>query len=530
MPRPGSSHSICAVATVVLLVTGCSSSDAPSVPDHAQSSSAESTSITSEAEPREAPKATADAGERGGERPRSLSDLLIGSQDHAAGDQQESGAKVNVSSNSAAAGTVLQVDADALRSQGIRTLFGKHITIYTDLPASDVVDGLPQIFDLAVPQWARYFHVAAADVSQWHVYGILMSDPDKFRAVQLLTDDVPPFLHGYQQGDRFWAYEQPSDYYLRHIVLHEGTHAFMNNVMGGAGPPWYMEGVAELMATHHWDGTELTLRYMPKTNEEVPYWGRLKIIRDKFAASEALMLADVMRLEHSAFMEVDAYAWAWAAAAFLDGHPAYQARFRGLRNYVKDDSQHFTRRFENQLVNQLRQVDEEWQLFVMHAEYGYDFKRAAVQYREGDRLPPGGADVEVTSQRGWQSSGYRLEAGQSYQITASGRFQVGAEEGPWWSEANGITLHYYQGRPLGMLVGNVRFDQAVPGIANLGRPVPLGVARQVRPEKSGTLYLRINESPAGLADNEGVLHVHIRPVDATADGTLPGASGKPDFP
>ena len=58
------------------------------------------------------------------------------------------------------------------------------------------------------------------------------------------------FLHGLSTGSDLWLYDQPSAYYRRHLLLHEGTHAFMGKFLGGCGPGWYMEGTAELFGTH----------------------------------------------------------------------------------------------------------------------------------------------------------------------------------------------------------------------------------------------------------------------------------------
>ena len=54
-------------------------------------------------------------------------------------------------------------------------------------------------------------------------------------------------------GREFWLFDQPTDYYVRHLLLHEGTHVFMVSFLGGCGPGWYMEGTAELLGTHRLD-------------------------------------------------------------------------------------------------------------------------------------------------------------------------------------------------------------------------------------------------------------------------------------
>ena len=43
-----------------------------------------------------------------------------------------------------------------------------------------------------------------------------------------------------------------------------------------------MEGMAELLSTHRWAEGRLTLNWIPTSREEVPMWGRIKIIKDAF--------------------------------------------------------------------------------------------------------------------------------------------------------------------------------------------------------------------------------------------------------
>ena len=84
------------------------------------------------------------------------------------------------------------------------------------------------------------------------------------------------------------------------MLLHEGTHAFMARWLGGAGPPWYMEGIAELLATHHWQKGQLTLDVMPQSKEEMPYWGRIKLVKDENAAGRGMTLEQIMRYDATA--------------------------------------------------------------------------------------------------------------------------------------------------------------------------------------------------------------------------------------
>jgi len=132
------------------------------------------------------------------------------------------------------------LDEGKIRAAGIRKLTGKAIALYTDLPAAAEIDELPQVFDAAVSAWCHYFGVDAAKVAGWRVVGCVMQDMARFEGAGLCPASVPEFPHGYSRGSQLWLYDQPSGYYRRHLVLHEGTHCFMQRWLGGAGPPWYM--------------------------------------------------------------------------------------------------------------------------------------------------------------------------------------------------------------------------------------------------------------------------------------------------
>ena len=398
---------------------------------------------------------------------------------------------------------------DTLRLTGIRQLAGKHLTLYTDHPSRPEVDNLPAVFDQAVPQWCRYFGIPARRVATWHLTGYLIVDTQRFHAAGLLPDDLPNFLYGYQRREELWLYDQPSDYYRRHLLLHEGTHGFSAWFLGAVGPPWYAEGLAERLATHRWVDGKLTLGYFPPNKQEVPHWGRVKLVKDEVAAQRGMTIGQIMHHGIQSHLRNQSYGWCWAVAAFLENHPRYQERFRELTQHVSIPATEFTHRFEQQFRDDRRELDEEWQLFAMNIEYGYDVSRETVQYAPGRPLPPAGARITLAADRGWQSSGLRLLANTTYQITATGRYQVAQEPDVWWCEPGGVTIRYWRGRPLGVLLGQLRPDQPTAGLTPLARPLVFGLGRTLRPEENGTLYLRINDSPAELSDNSGTLAVRV---------------------
>ena len=405
--------------------------------------------------------------------------------------------------------TLPTIDPEHLAAQGIRVLSGRHLQLLTDVDGL-AVDGLPALFDMAVPLWAAYFGVPAQEYRNWQMTACVMGSRDHFRAADLLPAELPAIRHGLHYANWIWMDDQDTDYFRRHLLLHEGVHAMMRAFLGGTGPPWYREGMADYLATHRLAGGRLQVGVIPRAPGEVAGWGRIDEIRRGFERGEALMIREVMRYRNEDFLLDEPYAWCWGVVAYLDQHPVFQRRFRSMLAQVRDESLTFGGVLERLFLEELRELDEQWQIFVSHCEYGYDFDRNRVQYAAGQTLPPEGGVVRVDADHGWQSSGFRLEKDRVYVIEANGRFQIAEEEQPWISEAGGVTLRYYDGSPLGMLLGNVRLDRPRSGLANLVTPVRIGHRVRIRPVASGTLYLTVNDHPAEFADNRGELSVTIR--------------------
>jgi hypothetical protein len=408
------------------------------------------------------------------------------------------------------------LDEAALVTAGLRKIVGKHLTLITDIPSSPAIDELPRVFDQAVPQWIEYFKFDRTKFDTWNVRAVLMEDKAKFKAAGLFPDDMPEFLHGFARARMIWLYDQQTDYYRRHLLLHEGTHAAMFLALDRAGPPWYAEGVAEYLATHRWADGRLTLRYFPQSREETPGLGRIKIVRDDFAAGKALPLAMVMAYDSLAHRQTEPYAWSWAAVTFLASHPKYRERFPKLLAEVDKDASAFSVAVRSVYDPDLAAIQEEWQLYVAALEHAYDFERTPIDFTPGTDLSAGSKTVTVAADRGWQNSGIRLAAGTKYQLTASGRYQVAKLPKVWWCEPGGVSIRYYQGKPLGALLAAVRPDGDGVGPLDGGQPSPLlqattiGLGGTLAPAQPGTLYFKINDSAGELADNAGNLTVNIK--------------------
>ena len=126
-------------------------------------------------------------------------------------------------------------------------------------------------------------------------------------------------------------------------------------------------------------------------------------------------------------------------------------------------------------------------------DYGYDFRRMQIDSKPAERLAGDKASIEVTADRGWQSSGLRLQPGK-YRSRRSGRYQIGTVPRVWFCEPGGVTIRYYRGRPLGILLAAVRTDEADAGPNDgLFKPLAVGQGTTLELERPATLYFRIND-------------------------------------
>ncbi len=404
-----------------------------------------------------------------------------------------------------------EVDENRLAKAGIRRLEGHHLVLYTDVVLDREVRSLPEVFDQAYDQWCEYFDIPEQSSKPWKVTGCLMGNRSKFADNGLLPKELPAFRHGYSVGHSFWLDDQPTPYYRRHLFLHEGTHAFVNTHLGVDAPPWYSEGLAELLGTHRWHEGKLELGYYPKSPDEVPMLGRIRLVQNAIERGNALSLEEVLNFDNSAHVRNEPYAWCWALTSLLDNHPRYQRRFRRLHDTrAKRD---LTQRFRATLgPDDWALLAEEWDVFAHNLEHDYDFAHTTIDPTTGkplDRTQPS-VSVSVAANQGWQNSGVRLEADRTYTLSASGRYQIAKTTEPWLCEPGGVSIRYYQGKPLGVLLAAVRSDDhKQPADASFVDPKVIGLGCEWTPTNNGTLYFRVNDSAGELHDNRGTLEVVV---------------------
>lgn len=402
---------------------------------------------------------------------------------------------------------------------GLLQLESVHLRLITDMPISEPIESLPRIFDQAMSQWRERFDVDIAQTREVIVTAYLMVDRSRFIQLKLMPPQLESFRHGYQLDDCLYLTDQPSDYYRRHLLLHEGTHWFLWKFLKGNGPPWYSEGICELLGTHLWENQQLRLGVIPEHRDSFPYWGRLKLIRESIDNKTAPSLNAILNFSDTAHRTDEPYAWSWAAMVFFSNHPQYQKMLRRLAQPPLDYSNRITVDLKRELNANWSIVDAEWRLFLSELDYGYlpinslvDLNAVPVEALKKTEKR------FVRSDRGWQSTGVAVERGQKIRMEATGKIVVRSKNqlgssSEWSCEPQGITLEYREGNPLGSLMAMVvpiksEFVDA-PLVRLTGNSIGRG-KHWIAPE-SGILLLKINEPSGQLADNAGEFTVTMEP-------------------
>jgi hypothetical protein len=286
---------------------------------------------------------------------------------------------------------------------------------------------------------------------------------------------------------------------------------------GDLGPDWYREGLAELLSTHHIDDDKLELANIPRKREDVLLWGRIKLIHDDCNANKFLTIDEVMTLKSKEYDDPNAYAWSWALTMFLitetendkNGNVMLQMT-KELSSKVPRDNKRFNDKLKTLLGNErFALLQKRWYDFASQIDYGYDVQRTRIESFAVGKLIDNGSDViRVQSERGWQNSGYSVENGKRYRITASGKFALDNTPSIWWSQPNGITIRYHNGNPIGVLLMAVVTDKLDAG-STFMKPIIVGNGIDYTATESGTLFFRINDSPNNLENNKGNADVKI---------------------
>ena len=405
-----------------------------------------------------------------------------------------------------------QVVALAQRAD-LRVFEGRHLVLISDVPAGpdDDMASLPQAFDAAFAAWCRHFEMDPAAHADWQALGCLIVEPERFRSCGLLPSAVPAFENGFCAGGRFWLMNQSNPAYRRHLLLHEGVHAFTITLRGLDAPPWYTEGIAELLATHRLSEGRFEPTPIPLDRADVEQLGRIEAVRALREQRSAPSLADVFATAGSQHHRIPDYAASWAATAFLSQHPQHREAFARAEAGPLDGR--FTERLRAVPGFKADLAGRDFDAFTDDLDYGYDLAQMTIDWSAGEPLE-GVARLTVDPARGWQNTNVSVARGATVRFQTQGRSEMGRLPGidvDLSSEGQGITIAWYRGRPIGRLF----IAQWLEDPADGGRPrferLAEGSKGRFAALTTGPIFARINDSPAGRRDNGQGLELLLAP-------------------
>ena len=406
---------------------------------------------------------------------------------------------------------VLVVTQAAAAESPFQTVRGRHITIKADETPRDSLIRLAESFDSAVPQWERFWNLTPGTLKDWSVDAFVMTDETRFRDSGDLPNSLD-FPFGFAMPGNVWVQAQPSDYYTRHLLLHEGVHALAIRQFGGPGPSWFAEGVAELLAVHRGSGSQLKVQTLPRTRDEVPYWGRFKLLSQRREEGRIPTIGSVLEYPPDLKSDVESYGWSWAATMLFAEYPEYRETLIDAAKKGEDRTIVFTTSFRRELQRVWPIVQARWRLMTSTLDYGFDWSVERVELAMSDPVWDGSPhSMKVAADRGWQSPGVRFASGTRLTIDAGGRCTLADAPKPWVSEPAGVTIEYASDRPIGQLLVCI-----VPNATRETQFLePLVVESVDRPKKlqidrHSWILFRVNDHLGSRRDNRGGYDIQIR--------------------
>jgi len=406
-----------------------------------------------------------------------------------------------------------EINPARLAAAGIHILESKRLLLLTDRDPT-TVQGIPALAD-------ALYDVLEAQCGElrpspsgvpFQAVGCLMSDTKRFQTAGLVPNTVLDMRHGEQKGYRFWARDQKTDYYRRHLILHEFVHAYMtiDTIQDDVPNRWFMEGAAEFFATHLDSENPPSFGIIPTSFDGFEGWGRISVIRrrriDRPTTETELQnfptLDDVFNENTGQGGEDGAYPWWWAVAWMLSEHPDYSSTWDTLCQCR--GTAEFYREITTVMEVHGPRLRSDWLLFVESLTEGFDWNRSFPVHRPVAQS--GSTEMMLLADKGWQDTGCAMEQGDTITIECSGECIVEQTTAPWMSQPNGITLEYNQGRPLAEVVAVI--VNVDPGWVS--RRIAIGDGRILTATQPGRLWLQINDDAGMRSDNSGSYSVVIR--------------------
>ncbi len=257
------------------------------------------------------------------------------------------------------------------------------------------------------------------------------------------------------------------------VVQHEAVHAFCSQTFGGTGPTWYSEGMAEM--GQYWKKDNLAVEIQPAV---IGY----------LTSSQPKSMLNIVAAGQITGDSWQAYAWRWALCHLLANNPNYAARFKALGlNMMSGGSA----TFKTVYGDVAPQISFEYDQFVKHFGNGYRVDLCVWDWNTQAKPLSGPRKNRCTvdAQKGWQATGLRVKAGQSYSYQSAGQWTTSKSAGACNAGGNPSG----EGKLIGVVFNNFRLSDVIQ----------LGDRGKWQAEVDGHLFVRCQDEFVRLADNSG---------------------------
>lgn len=225
-------------------------------------------------------------------------------------------------------------------------------------------------------------------------------------------------------------------------------------------------------------------------------------------------LADIVPLQtvlyppDTTFQDDSQYANAWALVWLINQHPELQPDFAAVA------SCRTRQQFEDAIAAVpepiWKQLDQVWPLYLdgLHEADVANVRFPAMtalrlQKTDDENSLPTEFVLDVGRQ--WTSTGLSLTKGQEIVFECKGRYVIEETTKPWFSEPDGITIDYIDGRPLGEVIGTIVSADGT----QTTRHIPIGSEKKLRSPIDGILWLQTNDDWSKRKKNQGTATVRI---------------------
>ncbi|MFH0889343.1 MAG: DUF1570 domain-containing protein [Planctomycetota bacterium] len=146
------------------------------------------------------------------------------------------------------------------------------------------------------------------------------------------------------------------------ILLHEGTHQFVDLICNARVPAWFNEGLATYYEASKFEGTFL------KTN--IINYGRLSLIQDMIRKKDVPSLEDLINIRQMNFTIYE-YSHTWSLVYFFMNYnkgryaDEFESYFEAIKNTGFENRLQHKQLFEDAFKVKLEVLEKEWEDYIM---------------------------------------------------------------------------------------------------------------------------------------------------------------------